>query len=616
MVLLELAAQGLDGLGAGRWPFRPGLNAVSGAPAASEAVVRVLVGLFFPETQPFGGPAGARAGVTFVAANGGTYRLVGGTGTEVALSKLDDATSRFMPVETGGGVSRQLRNLGLPERRLFEPLFFFAEVPSAPAAQAEPTIGGGGSGRGIESRLAELTADIAETKPKTLFELRQRLSEVEAEERSAHELEQLQFQLDGLQQRLFQAEDSVRAVDQARSEFERIGQELGKMPAVSEEAVAQVARLPQLVQKRDETLRRIAEERLAISPDGGRASLAALGQDRLFVASLGVGAGSLAAAVLGSSFLPGMRWLALLDIPGLGVAVFRACQQLSALRRQEGAARKLALLDEREQRTQRAFAAEAKEAQALMKALGAEGAAELEQRLAERAAMLERQGQASAKLAASERDEGVRAAMAARDDLRREVAELEAKLAAFGGYRRDAAEVRREATALRDEIARQGGAEPADIELSEDGRPPPDEAAALFRRAAEVFGMTPAMLLQTVRDRAAQYVGALSERRYGAPAFLPDGSVALSRPGSEALPFAQVAEADRRPCLWGLRLVLAERYLFSHRMFLVIDERIAGLDPARGQLLARMAQGLARAAQVIWLGESAASLASHAVVLG
>lgn len=623
MTLLELAAQGVEGLPpVGRWSFRPGLNALTGSSPAAEGVLRALLALLFPEAVSFPGPPGARAGVTFLGVDGGTYRLVGGVGIEVVLSKLDAATNRFAAMQAEGGIPRILRGLGLPERRLFEPLFWFAPPPPAPppTVPVDDTgeLAGAPGGRGIESKLSVLmTGEGDRPKPRGIRELRQRLAEVEVEEKTAQELEQLQFQLDGMQQKLFQIEDTLKGVERLRADQERATHELSLLPVVTEEAVAQVKRLPQLIQKRDETLKRIVDDRLALEADGVAApTLASLGQDRLFIGAISVGAGSVAAAVIGSSFTPELRMLALLDIPGFGLAVLRACLHISQVRKQEGVGRKLSLLTERESRTTKAFESESRDAKALMKQLGVESLGELEERLAIRTSLMDRQQESADKLAALEHDENVQSALASRDQLRQQVTEQEAKLSGYGGYRRDAGEVRRELDELHDEIARLGGAEPADIKLAvDDGRPPPDAVAALLRPAGELFGMTPSMLLQTIKDRAAQYISVLSERRYSTPAYGPDGGVTLVRAGADPIPMSQVPPADQEPCVWAVRLVLAERFLSNHKLFLLLDERIVGEDAARKQLLVRMLQGLSRAAQVIWLGGAVGTLANHSVQL-
>ncbi len=608
MILLELAAQGIQGLPAsGRWSFRPGLNAVVGAPA--NGLVKALLCLFFPESERLAGVAGGRAGATFLAADGATYRLVGSVGGEVGLSRLDSASSRFLPIQSAGGLTKQLQALGLPERRLFEPLLLFVEESAVPPPSAAPVHA---AGRGIESKLSELTGGVEKAKPKGLREIRKRLAEVEEEQRAAEEIERQQFQLDGLQQRLFQTEDALGEVERLRQEVSGLATELAKLPDLTDETVAQVQRLPQLVQRRDEAVRRIAEEResLGEAPAGG-ASLGSLASDRGFLGGILVGAGGIALAIAGSGFSPGLRWAALLDIPGFGWAVWLACVRLAAARRLQGVARKLAMLADREARALRTFESEAKGAQALMRSLGADGVAELEERLAARKAMVDRHAAACARVAALEEDPAVKTAVGSRDALRQQVAEIEGLLSQ-SGYRRDPGEIRRELEELREELGRMGGGS-GDLSLSVDGPPPPEEAAALFREAAEIFAMTPAMLLQTVRERSGQFVAALTERRFGAPSYAPDGGVSLARPAGDPVPFARLPADDQRACLWALRLVLSERLLSGRKLFLLLDEETSGLDSARCQLVARMAQALSKHGQVIWFGPGAGPLATHTV---
>src|SRR5208337_2806791 len=94
---------------------------------------------------------------------------------------------------------------------------------------------------------------------------------------------------------------------------------------------------------------------------------------------------------------------------------------------------------------------------------------------------------------------------ALRDRVRTEVADFEARLASFGGFRRDRAEIRKEMDSLRSELGKRTGGD-SGAELALDDSPAADEAAALFRLAGELFAMSPGMLLTTVKDRLAQLV--------------------------------------------------------------------------------------------------------------
>ncbi len=607
MILRELAVRGMPGLAAGRWAFAPGLNAVSGSAAATGGFVQALLSLLF---QGDGWAAGGRAGLTFAGRDGGTYSLIAAAGSPPELRRLDGATGRFEPLAAGDGLSRPLALAGLPERGVFDSLFLFAD-PSVPRSDppAPPAAGGGR----IESRLDELAGGVAGTAQRSPADLRQRLAEAEAELPAALAAEESQARLDDLQQKLAPAEEAFQGIQRLRAELAQIDGELSRLPEIGPEIAAQIERLPQLAHKRDEALRRIADERRELEENARRVRrpIGRLTQDRLFLSGLlgGIGAVVLAAALTGR--FPIWRYAALLDIPGFGLAALRASVWLSAAGRERAWERKRALLREGEARARQAFDGDVGQAAALMKALGLATSAELAERVTARNELLARRVGTEAALLAAEQDAAFQAAASQRAALRRQVADEEAKLAEAPP--RSAGELQHEISELRAEIARQGAV--AAGRAFAEGPFATDAAAELFRRAAEGFGVVLAELVAAVRDRGGRYVEALTGGRLGAPELLPDGTLALSSAGAPAA-FARLEGSDRAACLLGLRLALAERWLASRRMFLVIDERATFPDEARRRLVARMAHGLAATAQVFWLGEAAASLASRTVALG
>jgi len=125
--------------------------------------------------------------------------------------------------------------------------------------------------------------------------------------------------------------------------------------------------------------------------------------------------------------------------------------------------------------------------------------------------------------------------------------------------------------------------------------------------------MTPAMLLQNIQDRAQQYISGLTDKRFLGLAFAPTGGINLLRSGGAPMPFAQIPDLDRQAFLVGLRLALAERYLEHHRLFLLFDERLDGLDAARLVLLTQMLKPLSKHGQVLWSGSGGATAAEHRV---
>jgi len=122
------------------------------------------------------------------------------------------------------------------------------------------------------------------------------------------------------------------------------------------------------------------------------------------------------------------------------------------------------------------------------------------------------------------------------------------------------------------------------------------------------------MVLQTIRERLTQYLGAFSNRKYAGVSFGPDGQLLMVSPGGNT-PLGQLPQMEQNAALMALRLCLAERYLANHRLFMLIDERGDGLDDQRRELCAKLLKGLSRFGQVLWLGDRGASVADHVVKL-
>jgi hypothetical protein len=250
----------------------------------------------------------------------------------------------------------------------------------------------------------------------------------------------------------------------------------------------------------------------------------------------------------------------------------------------------------------------------VMKALGVEGAAELEERLAQRQGLMRRRADCEEKLRRAEAEDAAEGRRVLRDRVRTQIAELEQQLAGFG-YRRERIEIRKEQEELRAALAKLGGGLGGDLEMTLDGDAPAgDSGSVLLRQAGELLSMSPAMVLQTIRERLTQYLGAFSNRQFSGVSFGVDGQLMLAGAGgSPAL--GQLPQIEQRSVLMGLRLCLAERYLGTHRLFMVIDERSDGLDDQRRDLCAKLLKGLSRFGQVLWLGQRGASVADHVVKL-
>jgi hypothetical protein len=125
------------------------------------------------------------------------------------------------------------------------------------------------------------------------------------------------------------------------------------------------------------------------------------------------------------------------------------------------------------------------------------------------------------------------------------------------------------------------------------------------------------MLLTTVKDRAAQLVSGLTDKRYAGLGFAPDGQVTLqSAADSAVLPFSRLPPADKSLVLLAVRLAFMERYVANHHLFVILDEKTAGLDEPRQQLVLKFLKVMARSVQVLWVGSGGVPLADHRMQIG
>jgi len=261
VLLLEIAAQGVKGVSpaGGSARLRPGYNIVS---ADGAVLRRLLEALFYPgdrdgEALRLSVPAvgSVRAGVTLVGNDGVTYRVVRDFGAGCQLHRFDPQKRAFALVSQDGvAIARHLEATGAPARgRLALLTVSAAELPSRCGAP----LGAGG-------------APTPPRKALTPTQVQKRLAELHDELERANKAEKLQYQLDGLQSRLFKLEEALKEGARIRDAVESAEAalaSLGPVGAVAEElgdVDAKLAAHAKAVAKRDEALANIELEKGAL----------------------------------------------------------------------------------------------------------------------------------------------------------------------------------------------------------------------------------------------------------------------------------------------------------------------------------------------------------------
>ncbi|BDG07532.1 hypothetical protein [Anaeromyxobacter paludicola] len=588
MILLELAAQGVKGVApaGGRLALRPGYNVVPSADGA--ALARLVAALVAPgerdgEALPGVAAAPARAGATLAGKDRLTLRLVREFGRSAQLQRFDAARRAFAPLAQDlAEISRQLLAAGAPSRARFERVRMLdpADLPSRAPGAGLPRSATAAAPR---PRLAPEAAAA-------------KLAALADELERARAADRLQFQLDGLQSRLFQQEklledgarlrEAVAAAEAARAQLDRVAAVLAGLG----ELEARLAGHARAVARRDEALARAAEERGALEREAEARAPRPLRRSPVFVAGLALGALALAGGVAGALQGSNWRYLALLDVPAFGVAAWAALRAIGDLEGRERGERRRALVEEYERKAAEAYAKEAGEVDAAVTALELKGPAALAES-AQRVAEADRAVEAArAALAAWEARAETRGAVEEKARAAAELARVEAAIAGqAGGYLRDARSIEAEVARVQAELARPPAPEPA-------AAPRPADPIGAFLAATAADGEPAGELLRAIGPRARQLAGNLSGGRLGA--VLLDARGALSvEAGGRAVPAAGLPPPDQDLVYLALKLAAAEREVAGQ--VLVVGEVFDRLPLAARRAAAAFLKQLARAGQVL-----------------
>ena len=614
MLLLEFAAQGVRGVApaGGRVTLRPGYNVVG---VDGPALRRLLGALLLPDPRDgeaipraAGGPGTGplRAGLTLIGDDRITYRLVRDFGTSCQLHRFDPDKRAFTPVaqELADVAARLRETVGVPSPSRLAALLTLttAELPSKVAG---PTAPGAGLA-GLQTRPKP---------PTTAAEARQRIAALEAELVKAEAAEKLQYQLDGLQSRLFKLEEALRNGQRLREAVAEAEGQLASYQPISAAAAslgdpeAKFTALGRALVRRDEA-RRVAEqdrrvlaeaEALGAPPQPWR-DPRVLGAGGVGLVCLGLG---VAGAVEGSE----LRYLALLGLPFFGLAGWLVHTWLDREAAWERLGRRRRAVDEQAEKAEQQFQHDAAEVAEVLKRLGLTKPEELRDHLlrldAARQSVEERRGA----LAAWEGDPETAGALAEKGQVEEELRVVENELASeAGGYVRDLRTVESELARARAEgDAPLPAAEPAPDALSplpplplaeEEAAPPAEPLHGLLAAAALELGGSAAAAGRAVAVKASQLVAALSGNRFSGVGTDDRGNVQVLVGGRPAPAMSQPV-ADRDLIYLALKLALLEQAVATGRTVAVVEDVFAGLPEAGRRAAGRFLKQAAKAGQII-----------------
>jgi hypothetical protein len=603
VVLLEIAAQGVRGVApaGGRLTLRPGYNVLSVDAGALRALLDALLypdprnGEAVPRSS---GPtnAPARAGLTLVGNDGITYRVVRDLAGICQLHKYDTQRRSFGLVSQDlAQVGSKLQELGVPPRERFAALLSIAgaELPSRRATGTiafRPTVS-------VRKALGPEQA-------------RKKLTELRAELERAKSSEKLQYQLDGLQSKLFKLEEALKAGEKisdglagaqaARAEMERAGQVLGKLGDVE----ARLAAFDRAAAKRDDGLARVADEQATLDAQEALGPPPPLWQDTQFLAGVGGGCLAVLLATIGMAMRMGVgsRYLALLDVPAFGYAGWVALRWIRDLEVQERSSRRRKLVEERERKIGEQYGRETADVRQVMKELELQGIAELRElaiRLADADAVA---GEWQRRKEDWETKDETRGALEEKNRVEAALRQVEERLAGdAGGFIRDPNSVEADISRLEGELAMPAAAAPAVEEPALTPSPPGkaiEPIRDLLSRASAELSTDPAGLVKAIQERTSQVLGTLSAQRLVGCLFDTRGVLQVYS-GGKQLAVSALPPADADLFYSALKLVLVERSLAGGKQVAVADDAFTGLSETARRVLARLLKQIAHPGQLL-----------------
>jgi len=574
--------------------LRPGYNVV---PVDGAALKYLLEALFYPGApgDVLGASAPAKAavrlGVTLIGNDGITYRVVRGSGAACQLHRLDPQRRAFaLASQDASVIARYLASAGVPGRERLELLTI--------SAASLPSRWTGGIG-------SASVALMPQRKTLSRAEAVARLGELREELARAKRAEKLQYQLDGLQSRLFKLEEALkergRIEEALQAAMSALGQ-CGPAASVAEKLGDIEARLEahgKALAKRDEALARVEVERSEIDEVDAQGPPRSFWKDPAFGAAVGAGVIAIAAAFASAEMGPGFRYIALFDIPAFGWAAWVALRWVAAMEERGRLGRRRSLVEEHERKVLDAFDRDTAELRGAMKELGVNGIPELRE-------VLNKLSDARADVAASrERLDAFQARPETRSaeqdkaQVEVELRKVESALAATaGGYVRDPRSVEMEIERVGAEAAQERAEEVTPTAEEVVPQPAGDPFRELLERAGGEFGGSPAAAARAVEAKASEFLRTLSGNRFSGLGIDDRGNL-LAQAAGRSSPAAGLSPADRDLAFVALKLAFIERALAATKGLALADDAFSGMSEVTRRLAGRVLKQVARPGQLL-----------------
>ncbi len=571
----------------GRLALRPGYNVVS---ADGIALRRLIEALWYPDAPADSVPrAGSgpgapvvRAGLTVVGNDGVTVRILRDLAAGSQLQRFDPERRAFIPVaQDASQIAQALRQAtGVPSQGRLAALLALSAAD-------------------LPSRQSPAILSVGPSVPRKALapeEAHRRVAALREELAKASAAEKLQYQLDGLQSRLFKLEELLRSGEQTRERLRAAEETLASLHGAEAglsalgDAPARLGAFERAAARRDETLAKIAAEREGIGDLDAGAFAPPFWTDRNFL--LGLGGAAVALAV---GLATEWRSVALAAIPVAGYSGFLGLRWVGEAEAAARSARRAQLLEERARKTREVHEREGADVRAAMKALGVDSLSDLRDVLARLEQARAAAGEERQRLAEWEARPESREAAEEKATLQAQVADIEARLAdEAGGYIRDPRSIEGEIQRIEAELEAPLEAAAPTPEPAQAG----DPLKGLLERAAVELSGTTGAALRAIQPRVLQLLPAVSAQRFSTLLVDERGNL-LAQGGGKTVPVATMPPADRDLCFVALKLGFLEQALAAGKCVAVLEDALGGLPEPVRRTLARLLKQLGRVGQIV-----------------
>jgi hypothetical protein len=640
MHFAEVAVQNVRGFSpAGRFALKTGYLVLK-PPAESSPLAALALALLYADGR--GGDAAlaataqkaGKAALTFVGQDAVTYRVLRELGGGGSLHRLIPGTQQpELVTQDTTDANQFLRGqAGLPPRTTFELLCCLqgAQLPSRrPRGGAgRATTSGSGmralSSPGMPGLHSPSSPGLHSPSSPGMPGLRTQsspgmvmpASDIPAAEAKVKELEKelvlckevdnLQFEVDGLNSQVFDLESKLRGTDGLKQKVREAEAAWAAEPTpesmgLPQDIVARAERFHKTLARRDEALARIESEREVAKEEEARLpDVEPLVKDRNFWIAIAAGVVSF---IAGLFFTNALRYVALLDIPAFGFAAVLGIRYVDELQHRDRLKRRIEMFAVREKKAQEEFEADAGAVRRAMEVFDVDTPKDIAPRLQRREELGAIVAQLRAQLVATEKHPEFVEAAEQLPLLRQQIELLNAKVTEKGAFVRDVREVERELARLKESIqlARNpqmmGGMPGADMTGGMDALE--DPSPVLINLAADVLATNTQAVMGALRDRCVQYFSALTDRRYVGVEWDRDGRTVVVAASGRRMPVGELPPREVDMFFLSLRLTVVEKLSPRVKLPLIIEDALAGVDDAKLPLLGRMLKHLGTLTQVL-----------------